>query len=167
MNWLTVNLNIIRVYNSCNRDEFKKLIDYIVSTGKIQKYLTQKRYIWNWIRPRDFYKMMSYYIIDKFSYVGKDSTEDDFKICKDLIHTILTTTEDQTICKSFVWSIMKKVPLVSIDTIPYTSADKIRSIIYDRSGVYCDAAMTPLINIIIDLKDQIKMYQSLAEMDID
>ena len=59
---LKLNLRILRTFNSCDRREFFALLDEVY---KIPGIFTRKRYLWNWFRPRDFYKMIADYVIEK------------------------------------------------------------------------------------------------------
>lgn len=155
--FFSLNRKIFKVYNSCDRDEFAELLNSIMDLPEqqIQKVFTSKRYLWNIIRPRDFYKMAAYYVVSAAKN-GINLERIDL-----LIHTILITTPSQKICSSFVWNILKQIPLLTIDTIQYTSQEKIQSLLQSDKILFTDTAITPFVKEVIRLRKEIDMYQSL------
>ena len=63
-NLIYFNRKMINALNSCKYDEFEFLFNCILAyNGKdFERFFTSKLYIWNVIRPRDFYKMCAMYI---------------------------------------------------------------------------------------------------------
>lgn len=162
-NIIKLNCQIIHVYNSCDRNEFAKLFDQVLAykEDQVVNVFTQRRYLWNLIRPRDFYKMAAWYIIES----TKDAEK--FKHVDTLVHVILTTAHDDKIRRSFVWNILKHVPLLTIDTIQYASSEKIRNILTSDNAVYSDTYVAPFINEIHRLRGDCTAYQDLIALQCD
>ena len=167
--WIKDNLRIIRVMNSCNYKEFKPFMNYIMDGVKPERYFVSKRYAWNIMRPRDFYKMSAMWIIDmiKVSMEEPDQSHAYLMKAEKLIKIILQTTKDQSICKSFIWNIMKSCPLVTIDTIQYASAEKLHQLLTGDKEILCDDIMKPIIDVIMNYRELAKTFQTIAEVDTD
>lgn len=141
----------------------------VVATPPDQRvrYFVQKRFLWNIIRGKDYYKMMSYHVIQMLE--GKDPIGD-MNDANWIIHMVLVTTKNEEVCKSFIWNIMKSVPLLTIDTIKYASDEKIKSILRSDKDIICDEHVTPFLSEIKALKaqaqadkEQLSLYQSMLE----
>ena len=76
--------------------------------------------------------------------------------CESIIQTVLKTTKDEAVRRNFIWAIMKQVPLLTIDTIQYASAEKIKSILRSDKYAITDEAISPFVHEVIDLRLQIK-----------
>lgn len=151
MKLIQVNLRIVRVLNSCNLQMFYQLMDDLLSDQDYIKYFTKKRYLWGWLRPRDFYKSSAHYITELL----KDRTPENMEKVDALITVIMQTTRDEKIKRSFVWNIMKNNPILSIDMIPYASSEKIRNILHSDKELIVDQVLTPFVDEITDLKEKI------------
>lgn len=174
--FIRFNLKILRAMNSCQRDKFVALFDEALNSGFEEIYFTSKKYLWNIIRGKDYYKMLSYYVVEKLNFYKSALGEESLLQLNSanwLIHKTLETTEDYSIRKSFIWSIMKQIPLLTIDTIQYASPEKIHSILTSpdkESMVVCDDFVRPFLNEyrtlheeISSLQQQIQMMSSLIE----
>ena len=168
MNWFKLNIRIFEVYNSCNRNDFNHLMDNVIATVNIRDAFTKKRYLWNWIRPRDFYKMMSFYIVYylKSRFILGETGNIEGTEVYEIIRIILKTTKNESIRKSFIWSIMKQVPMLTVDTIQYASAEKIKNILTDSTMIFHDTVTQPFIEAFQDVHEQVKMYQSILDTDL-
>ena len=124
MNWIKMNRRMIQVLNSCKYDEFEPLIDEILGLPNWDTYFTSRWYIWNIIRPRDFYKMCAMYV---HNHTEGDLTE--FDKVENLINIVLETAKSEQIKKTFVWNITKSTPLIMWKMIPYMSKEKIINMI--------------------------------------
>ena len=133
MNWIKMNRRMIPVLNSCKYDEFEPLIDEILGLPNWETYFTSRWYIWNIIRPRDFYKMCAMYV---HNHTEGDLTE--FDKVEKLINIVLETAKSEQIKKTFVWNITKSTPLIMWKMIPYMSKEKIINMITKKKYVITD-----------------------------
>lgn len=138
MNWIKMNRRMIQVLNSCKYDEFEPLIDEILGLPNWDTYFTSRWYIWNVIRPRDFYKMCAMYV---HSHTEGDLTE--FDKVERLINIVLETAKSEQIKKTFVWNITKSTPLIMWKMIPYMSKEKIVNMITKKKYVITDDLIQP------------------------
>ena len=186
-NFIEINRRIIATYNSCDMKAFSRLIDDLLEQSNAEKYFTKKWYVWNVIRPKDYYKCMAEYVIncitkvlnppkedmDLFNHISPDSDEalrhynEHYMSRADyIIKMVLETTKDAEIRKSFIWKIMKKVPLLTIDTIQYASPEKIHSLLTGNKDIVSDDYMRPVIKVITEYREQLKVYEVITEDNI-
>lgn len=150
------NLKILRAMNSCQREKFVALFDEAMLSGYEDSYFTSKKYLWNWIRGKDYYKMLSYYVVEKLKFYLSTGLGEEKLLQLNganwLIHKTLETTKDYNIRKSFIWSIMKAVPLLTVDTIQYASPEKIHNILTTRNNdIVADDYLSPFIEEYVSL----------------
>ena len=157
INWIKINLKMIHVMNSCDRKEFEVLVDSLIGS---KKFFYSKRYIWNIIRGRDYYKMLSHYVVEKI-------TSDLSNIDKDaewIIQMVMDTAKSEDIKRNFIWAIMKQIPLLTVTTIQYASPKKIESLLSSSKQLIADDAILPFILEISDLKNQVKLLEEQLEI---
>lgn len=157
LGFFSLNRKILSVYNTCDRDVFSALLEEVLALPEkqLRKIFTSKLYLWNIIRPRDFYKMSAYYVITS---VKQQSKLDRIDI---LVHLILESTPDPKIRSSFVWNILKHCSLLTVDTIQYASPERIQNILQSDRPILADDALTPVVAEVLRLRNEIAMYQSL------
>lgn len=132
------NRRIIQVMNSCKYEEFEKLINELLELPNCQKYFTSKWYIWNVMRPRDFYKMCAMYI-QRIT----DGQTDHFDKAEKLIKIVLHSAKSEQIKRTFVWNITKNTPIIMWDMVPYMSKEKIVVMMVKKKYVIADEIMQP------------------------
>ena len=132
------NRRIIQVMNSCKYEKFEKLINELLELPNYKKFFTSKWYIWNVMRPRDFYKMCAMYI-QKIT----DGQTDHFDKAEKLIKIVLHTTKSEQIKKTFVWNITKNTPIIMWDMVPYMSKEKIIVMMVKKKYVIADEIIRP------------------------
>ena len=132
------NRKIIRVMNSCKYEEFEKLINELLELPNYKKFFISKWYIWNVMRPRDFYKMCAMYI-QKIT----DGQTDHFDKAEKLIKIVLHSAKSEQIKKTFVWNITKNTPIIMWDMVPYMSKEKIIVMMVKKKYVIADEIMQP------------------------
>lgn len=157
MNPFTLNARIIHVFNSCDRGEFVELIDDIVKEKNVMRLFTSVIYVWNIIRPRDFYKLLAGWVVDEIVKYGKLENADV------MIKVVLKTAKTEAIKETFIWNVTKNCPLLTIDTIQYMSAERLANILQSTKYVYCDEYTKPIMDVIKSQHDQILAYQALSE----
>lgn len=150
--WIRDNLLIKKVINSCSYSTFHAAIMTFVTRPKWHKYFTSKWYLWNIIRPRDFYKMISMFIIEVLTYNQDDQVMMNY--ADDLLKLVLSSDCDLQIKKSFVWNITKKIPLMTEDTIRYMSPEKIESLLLSGKNIICDDVTRPFISTVLKLQKE-------------
>jgi len=162
-NALQWNLDYVRAVNKCDRQTFLDLFHEAMKQN-VKGLFSRKRYIWNWIRGKDFYKNLAYYVVSQVKDALTDGCENRAEILAELerlIHDILTSEKRFDVRKSFIWNITKQVPLITTDTIAYMSEERITNILRSDKAILCDAAFGPFINEIIDLKERLKESEDL------
>lgn len=163
MNLIKINRMMISAYNECSYEEFMKAIDTLLELPDPERFFTQKRYLWSWLRARDFYKSIARYITNIFC--EPDSTNCIMEHADFLIKIILKTTPSEKIRQSFIWNIMKKCPLLTVDTIQYASTEKIHSLITSNKPIIADDAIKPFLSEIASLKSEIQAYKLMLESE--
>ena len=152
MNWIKMNRRMIQVLNSCKYDEFEPLIDEILGLPNWETYFTSRWYIWNIIRPRDFYKMCAMYV---HNHTEGDLTE--FDKVEKLINIVLETAKSEQIKKTFIWNITKTTPIIMWSMVPYMSEKRIINMLTKKKYVITDELMQPffeVVNIIRNGEDE-------------
>lgn len=132
------NRKIIQVMNSCKYEEFEKLLNELLELPNYQKFFTSKWYIWNVMRPRDFYKMCAMYI-QKIT----DGQTDYFDKAEKLIKIVLHSAKSEQIKRTFVWNITKNTPIIMWDMVPYMSKEKIIVMMVKKKYVIADEILQP------------------------
>ena len=138
MNIIKWNRRIIQVMNSCKYEEFEKLINELLELPNYKKFFTSKWYIWNVMRPRDFYKMCAMYI-QKIT----DGQTNHFDKAEKLIKIVLHSAKSEQIKKTFVWNITKNTPIIMWDMVPYMSKEKIIVMMVKKKYVIADEIIQP------------------------
>lgn len=121
------------------------------------KVFSSRLYIWNIIRPRDFYRMTSIWVTDM---VGKGELDQ----AERMIKLILSTTTNESACKNFIWVITKRVPLLTEDTIRFMSPEKIHSLLSGDKELICDQVMRPIVDEIMSLRSRIESLEVLTDL---
>ena len=160
---IKLNLRIISVLNSCNRAAFEELVDEFIGQSKIFR---SKWYIWNIVRGKDFYKMLSHYVVEKTTNPEKKNHAS----AEWVVRMMAETTKDQVVLDHFVWAILKQVPLLTVVTIQYASEEKIHSILNSDKTIYTDDALAPFVEEIAllhkrikDLEDEVEAFKLMSE----
>ena len=165
MNFIQINKKILKVLNGCHIHEFTEFMDMILSQPDYEKYFKSKLYLWNWIRPRDIYKMSAIYI----SNCLNRHTEADIIQADKLIKILLATTKDEKVKQNFAWNIMKNAPILSMELIPYASPEKIHNFLTTDKEVIVDDTLQPFVQEIRDLQTKIhnleQLNQALQELN--
>lgn len=157
MNFIQVNKLIMKAINSQDKNVFCEVMDTLMNAN-VKGLFVKKRYLWNIIRPRDIYKLMTYWI---------EINIKDEKISQriNIMHELLLNTKDIKIRKSFVWGLMKRVNLLTIYTIEYTSEEKIKNIVgklgVPDQDVYADSILLPLL---VSVREQFDLYKAEIEV---
>lgn len=151
MNVISLNIRIIRVLNSCDRKQFESLISEVISRPRVFR---SKLYVWNIIRGRDFYKMLAHYVVSELS--NSDSSEVHYANAETIIKMVMDTAKSEEIKKSFIWAVMKQVPLVTATTIQYASHDKIVSLLQSDKVLITDDCISPFVDEIARLRSRVK-----------
>ena len=157
MNFIQVNKLIMKAINSQDKNVFCEVMDTLMNAD-VKGLFVKKRYLWNIIRPRDIYKLMTYWI---------EINIKDENIAQriNIMHELLLNTKDIKIRKSFVWGLMKRVNLLTIHTIEYTSEEKIKNIVgklgVPDQDVYADNILLPLL---VSVREQFDLYKAEIEV---
>lgn len=187
---IEVNKKIIATYNSCDMTTFTDTVNQFLDSPDKEAIFTKKWYVWNIIRPKDYYKCMAEYVITSINYalnpdkirpaecdgsycqcIGiTDQTETlvDYwmRHAEYIIKMILRTTKDPAIQKSFIWKIMKKIPLITVDTIQYANPEKLHNLLTGDKKIICDDYMRPFIDVVTEYREHLKAYEAIAEEDL-
>ncbi len=159
MSWFKLNRRIITTFNSCNPTKFQELLTDIMALPEpnVLRIFSSRRYVWNIIRPRDFYRMASIWVTDQIA-------KGQFVEAERMIKLILRTTKNESACKNFIWVITKKCPLITEDTIRYMSAEKIHSLLSGDKEIICDEVMRPFIDEVSNLRLKVESLEVLTDL---
>lgn len=165
---LRMNIRIIRMFNSCTRSEFTELLDEVIANPKpkAQKILSSKLYVWNLLRPRDYYKLMTYYIVNLLKIKDEESFEQRMETAEFLVETVLSTAKNNRIRLDFIWNVTKHVPLLSISTIRYMTPERIINILTSDKTVFADEFIQPFLTVIKQYRDEISLMATQLETQI-
>jgi len=159
-----LNRRILEMYNSCSYADFESLMDDLVKADRgvnIARFFRSRWYLWNWIRPRDFYKMMARYIVEK---VGSH----EFDRAEFMLNLIL---EDQRVPEkvkqTFVWGITKQIPLITMGTLRYMSAERIHNMLTGHKEIVSDEFLRPVLMVILSYRDRLAELQSRGGTTIE
>lgn len=122
-----------------------------------KKIFNSKRYIWNIIRPRDFYRMASIWVTDRIN-------DDELAQAEKMIKLVLSSTSNESACKNFIWVITKRCPLLTEDTIRYMSPEKIHSLLSGDKELICDQVMRPIVDEVMNLRTRIESLEVLNDL---
>lgn len=161
---IQLNMRMIRTINGCNRDEFKQLIDDVIEVPEIFR---KKYFIWNIIRPRDWYKSISFWIVERCHAVqALDDYDEQMAIITEVdyvIKEVIATTKNFKIRQSFIWNIMKHVPILTVITIQYASPERIKNILNSEKMILLDDYLCPFVEEFKRAKDNANAIQDLLD----
>lgn len=170
INWIKTNLRILRVLNSCDRKEFESFLSEFISEEKtFHKLFYSKWYLWNLIRGRDFYKMLSHYVITQLQLTDDEPSR--YYNAEAIIKMVEDTAKSEAVIRNFIWAVMKQVPLLTTTTIKYASPEKIRIILSSDKRVIADNQIVSGVLVVIhqykqeisELRDQLNAYQIMHD----
>lgn len=148
-----LNRRILEMYNSCSYPEFEKLMNDLVTQDRgvhIARFFRSRWYIWNWIRPRDFYKMMSRWIVELIAAHEFDRAEF-------MLNLILEDRRiPEKVKQTFVWNLTKQTPLITVNTLRYMSAERIHNMLTSGKEVVSDEFLRPVLMVILSYRDEIE-----------
>lgn len=162
--WISLNLEYIRAVNAGNDAEVIRFFDRISDD---KRYFTKKRYIWNIIRGKEFCRIVANWVIEWYRI---SSTRDDgtTAMCDvlNVLHWIMTSENHERVKKSLVWKITKDAPILTIDTLPHVSPERLINILNSDRWIVTDDALRPIINGYIELELELASAKSsLAAME--
>lgn len=149
-----MNKRIVYVYNSLKIQEFTDLMDEVVtySPDKIKELFTSRWYIWNIIRNKDFYKLISTWLINAPSLGNMHFF---------VLSLVIRTANNDVTRETFVKALFKKRVILTLDTLMYY--DSMSEILEkdDLSKISCDPYVQPLIDRIIKLEVDLENFITL------
>ena len=150
---LKYNFSVIRAYNSCDQKQLCKIFDVIFNSPNWESMMTSKRYFHNLIRPKDFYKALSYYTIELVKKMDEESYGC-MEIVDHIVHAVIVSAKDESIVKNFIWNVTKHAPLLTVETIRYMSSERVLNIIRSDKVVITDDILKPIVSEIRSLQKQ-------------
>lgn len=159
MNWIQWNIKYIKIINSCDNG---KLQAFYRELSELPGVFIRKRYLWNLIRGKTFYINAANYVIENVG-LAKLSIDTNQNHAMDdvtnqlMVHTskfikdLLASEKNIDVCRSFIWQIGKRVPLLTVDMLPYLSKERIKHTL-DGDWVINDPFLEPFISEIRELR---------------
>lgn len=161
MKFLTLDCKYIAIVNKCDMTE---MYQFFLEIIKIPEVFERKRYIWNIIRGKDFYKCAADFVVREMAQLDMgdpdELSSDHITNMENMINGILNSTKNEAIRKSFVWNVTKKVPILYMVMLPYMSPERIQNIL-KSDNLLIDDALKPIIDIIKDQRHMIEDLQSM------
>lgn len=149
-----MNKRIIAVYNSLKIQEFVDLMDEIVTyhPDKIKELFISRWYIWNIIRNKDFYKLISTWLINSIELENMHFF---------ILSLVIRTANNDITRETFVRTLFKKRVILTLDTLMY--CDNMPAILEkdDLEKISCDPYVQPVIDRIIKLEKDLENFISL------
>lgn len=158
------NLAIIRALNSGNQATCIRLIHELItrSEKEVRSIFTKKWYIWNIIRGKDFYKLMSRYVIQQVRLYQGDPTEVSALVTGELaIHLVMATEPRDQIKREFVKAIERDIRIMTVELLPYITDERIDSILNDPIGVLMDDKCSYIAAQYADIRGQLREFERL------
>lgn len=147
--WIKWNLWYIR---SVNCDDEEGLYDFFDAGCDQKGFFTRKRYIWNIIRGKLFCQYFASWAIQWYKRIIEGCIDID-AYCQtveatlvEAIHRVMASEQQENIKRSLVWKITKQAPILTIDTIPYISKDRLYHLLDSDKYIIADAAMKPIVD---------------------
>ena len=163
MRIIKLNREYIKAVNSCDKDEMYKFFE---SISMIDNAYTNKLYLWNWFRGKDFYINFAGWTIQLARFAIYSESSDDFTIFAEKVERnikiVMNTERSFKNRQSFVWNLTKHVPILTVDTIQYMSPDRIENILLGEKTILNDDATRPFIKVVASLKKDIKKTEELV-----
>ena len=167
---IKMNLKIIKVTNSCDIKQFTKLFNeiFMMTDSEIEKIFTKKYFIWNILRGKDFYKTISRYVI-KLLEEGEDIDEnrpsytERLQMAEHALHYAIITEPRDYVKRAFVKSILRRIPILTLDTVAYVSKERLNDILEDVNDnmVITDDTLLPFVEKIAELEKRAIILDSI------
>ena len=164
MGFIQLNLKYIRAVNSCRKNN---LADFLKDINNLDGAFTKKRYLWNWIRGKNFYIQLTQWTVD----LSKEALNTDnealieqnmLQISKNL-KIVMETEKDEHVRENFVWNVTKAVPLLTLDILRYISRERLTNILRNRTKILCESELLPFTERISELTDEVSGLRELIE----
>ena len=169
--WLAWNRLYIKAVNSDDGELLNQFFDD--ACDEDITFFTKRRYIWNIIRGKEFCRILADWVIDWYR-----RALDDYDHCDDimdrvvtLLHNVMYTlnewSDQDKIKRSLVWKITKYAPILTVDTLPYISEERLIHIIDSDKWIVTDSAMRPIVNYNAKLKVDLASLQVSVDLMSD
>lgn len=156
-----INKRLLAAFNSCDQTNQMKVIDDIMQMEEsdITKVFQKKYFIWNILRGKDFYKVMARYIINSVQ-------DGNVAVAVNVLRHSLVTAENDDIRRAFVKSIMRAVPLITIETVMYASKERLDALLASAQldNAIVGQELLPFVNRIRELNESATTLQDLVDM---
>ena len=150
------NLRYIRIINSCDRGAIRGLFSELL---ELEGAFTRRRYLWNWIRGRDFYVNLANMVVDEVRDLINDRSDDplaSMALVERIIRMVMETERSEKVRRSFIWNITKHAPLLTLDTVKYMSAERLlNQLTNENTQIVTDDTMGVIIGEINRLRGRI------------
>lgn len=142
--WLYWNRRYLKAVNSGDEAAQSEFFDD--ACDEDATFWRSKRYIWNWIRGKEFCRMLADWAIDWYR-VTKDTDEGDRVMGKviSLLHQVMVTETNENIKRSLVWKITKYAPILTIDTLPHIGPERLVNILDSDKWIVTDEPMRHIV----------------------
>lgn len=159
----SINMRLIKAFNSCDQSNQMEVIDDIMKMGEsdITKVFRKRYFIWNIFRGKDFYKVMTRYVVNTV-------TNGDVARGVNALRYSLVTADNDQIRKAFVKAVMKGVPLITIETVMYASKERMDQLLSSNqlNDAIIGAELMPFVDRIKELTVNNEMLQDLTDMQL-
>jgi len=151
--WLSMNLMYIRAVNSDDQATLRRLLD---ESCDDPMFFTRRCYIWNVLRGKEFCRVVAEWAIDWYrtltGTVGDHRSAEAEQNLVEVIHRIMVTEKHENIKRSLVWKITKYAPIITVDTIPYISEERLMNLVSSDRYILTDTSLKPLIRYCSELQ---------------
>lgn len=161
-NIITINRRLIAAINSCDQMSQMRVIDDIMTMSEddVKKVFSKKYFFWNICRGKDFYKVMARYVCESIS---NGNIENGIIVLR---NTVVTAKSDD-IRRAFVRAILKKVPILTLETIAFATHSKLSMILAMEAdslrAIVTENMMKPFIDRIIELEESNEVLTALVD----
>ena len=165
--WLAWNLLYIRAVNSDDGEQLNYFFDEASDKGLA--FFTKSCYIWNIIRGKEFCRILADWVIDWYRRASEEDERGDAIMEKvlSLLHNVMVSLDhwdnQDKIKRSLVWKITKYAPILTIDTLPYISEDRLVHILESDKWIVTDETMKTVVNYTAKLKVDLASAQASME----
>lgn len=172
---IRINKKFLTAMRSCDQtQQIVCIIGFMKEYGEktFEKIMTKKYFIWNLCRSKDFYKIMASIIV--YLYSEWDKHENDIEVrteCETwiniLIRLTLKSADNDQIRFSFIKAVERRCYVLTVETIPYISEERLQSIMGDQyvsTKSITDPILRPFVKELQNKSELIEILSSTVYM---
>ena len=165
--WIAWNRLYIQAVNSDDGEQLNYFFDE--ACDEDLAFFTRKRYIWNIIRGKEFCRILADWVVDWYRRASEDYERGDeimekvLCLLHNVMYTLNSWDNQDKIKRSLIWKITKYAPILTVDTLPYISEERLIHILDSDKWIVTDQAMKP----VVEYNAKLKVDLATARASVD